>query len=246
MQGVRDLYGDAEVAVRALAGRRRPAAHDARRWTRRMARCWAPCAAAGSARQTSTPRCGGSWSLKFGRGLVASPYADPAAVSSVVGTPEHLAAADAVTDRTTTLVKNDGGTLPLAASRQEGPGDRLRGRATTATLADALAAKGATIHRAPDGHLADRRPDRRCGRRAATGKRRRGGHDDEGVGHQRHRPARRPAEARQGPARDRQAGRRRGRPRPLRHRLLHAGADLPGDVLLQPGRDRGRGPCDHR
>ena len=81
--------------------------------------------------------------LKYGRGLVASPYADPAAVSSVVGTPEHLAAADAVTDRTTTLVKNDGGTLPLAVA-----GKKVLvagyGVSVTSTLADALAAKGAT------------------------------------------------------------------------------------------------------
>ncbi len=81
--------------------------------------------------------------LKYKRGTVAHPYADPAAVSSVVGTPEHLATADAVTDRTTTLVRNDDKTLPLAVS-----GKKVLvagyGVTTTQILADGLAAKGAT------------------------------------------------------------------------------------------------------
>jgi beta-N-acetylhexosaminidase len=81
--------------------------------------------------------------LKYKRGMVAQPYADPAAVSSVVGTPEHLATADAVTDRTTTLVKNDDKTLPMAVG-----GKKVLvtgyGVSTTQILADGLAAKGAT------------------------------------------------------------------------------------------------------
>ena len=108
-----------------------------------MARCWAPCARGRISAADLDAKVRRVLELKFGRGLVASPYADPAAVSSVVGTPEHLAAADAVTDRTTTLVKNDGGTLPLAVS-----GKKVLvagyGVSVTSTLADALAAKGAT------------------------------------------------------------------------------------------------------
>jgi beta-N-acetylhexosaminidase len=75
---------------------------------------------------------------------VAKPYADPASVSAVVGTPSHLAAADSVTDRTTTLVKNDAKALPIAPS-----GKKVLvtgyGVGTTATLAAALTAKGATV-----------------------------------------------------------------------------------------------------
>lgn len=82
--------------------------------------------------------------LKYRRGIVARPYADPAAVASVVGTPAHLASAAAVTDRTTTLVKNDAKALPIAPS-----GKKVLvtgyGVSTTATLAAALTAKGATV-----------------------------------------------------------------------------------------------------
>jgi beta-N-acetylhexosaminidase len=60
----------------------------------------------------------------------------------VVGTPEHLATAAAVSDRTTTLVKNDG-TLPLAVA-----GTKVLvagyGVGVTSTLAEAVQAKGGT------------------------------------------------------------------------------------------------------
>jgi beta-N-acetylhexosaminidase len=62
---------------------------------------------------------------------------------TVMGAPDHLAAAQAITDRTTTLVKNDSGLLPLAA----GPRQVLVagwGVGTTQTIASALAARGAT------------------------------------------------------------------------------------------------------
>ena len=80
---------------------------------------------------------------KLRRGLFRDPYVDPAAAPQVMGAPEHLATAQAITDRTTTLVKNDAGLLPLAA----GPHDVLVtgwGVTTTATMATALAARGAT------------------------------------------------------------------------------------------------------
>jgi beta-N-acetylhexosaminidase len=60
-----------------------------------------------------------------------------------MGAAGHLALAQAITDRTTTLVKNDAGLLPLTA----GPRDVLVtgwGVTTTATMATALAARGAT------------------------------------------------------------------------------------------------------
>lgn len=80
---------------------------------------------------------------KFRRGLFRDPYVDPVAAPQVMGAPEHLATAQAITDRTTTLVKNDAGLLPLAA----GPRDVLVtgwGVTTTATMASALGARGAT------------------------------------------------------------------------------------------------------
>lgn len=142
MQGVRDRYGDAEVAIRALE-----AGADQLLMSPAMDEAYAAVLGAVRTGRISAADLDAKvqrvLELKFGRGLVASPYADPAAVSSVVGTPEHLATADAVTDRTTTLVKNDAGTLPLAVS-----GKKVLvagyGVSVTSTLADALAAKGAT------------------------------------------------------------------------------------------------------
>jgi beta-N-acetylhexosaminidase len=50
--------------------------------------------------------------LKYRLGLFANPYADPGLVDDVVGIPASLEAAQALSDRTTTLVVNDG-TLPV-------------------------------------------------------------------------------------------------------------------------------------
>jgi beta-N-acetylhexosaminidase len=80
--------------------------------------------------------------LKYRHGLVRDPYVDPARLGAVVGTPAHLALAQAVTDRTTTLLRNDGGRLPLAPSA----GRRVLvtgwGVTTTATLAADLTRRG--------------------------------------------------------------------------------------------------------
>ena len=80
---------------------------------------------------------------KFRHGLFSNPYVDPTTATQVMGAPQHLAAAQAITDRTTTLVKNDSGLLPLTA----GPRNVLVagwGVTTTQTLATALGARGAT------------------------------------------------------------------------------------------------------
>ncbi|WP_335990885.1 glycoside hydrolase family 3 protein [Glycomyces sp. MUSA5-2] len=50
--------------------------------------------------------------LKYRLGLFGDPYADPERVDDVVGIPASLEAAQALSDRTTTLVTNDG-TLPV-------------------------------------------------------------------------------------------------------------------------------------
>ena len=141
MQGVRDLYGDAEVAVRALS-----AGADQLLMTPAMDDAYAAVLDAVRTGRISHADLDAKvrrvLELKYSRGIVAHPYADPAALDSVVGTPEHLAAADAITDRTTTLVKNDAGTLPLSTS-----GAKVLvtgyGVTTTQTLADGLAKQGA-------------------------------------------------------------------------------------------------------
>jgi len=80
---------------------------------------------------------------KYQRGIFRDPFVSPAVATRVMGAPRHLADAQAITDRTTTLVKNDAGVLPLA------PGPRRVlvagwGVGTTQALAGALAARGAT------------------------------------------------------------------------------------------------------
>jgi len=142
MQGVRDLYGDAEVAVRALE-----AGVDQLLMTPAMDEAYAAVVGAVRTNRISTASLDAKvrrvLELKWDRGIVAQPYVDPSRIDSVVGTPEHLATADAVTDRTTTLVKNDDGTLPMNPSGK----DVLvtgYGVGTTQILADGLAAKGAT------------------------------------------------------------------------------------------------------
>jgi beta-N-acetylhexosaminidase len=82
--------------------------------------------------------------LKMARGLFADPFVDVAQVDSVVGTPEHLADAQTITDHTTTLVKNDAGLLPLAT----GPRNVLVtgwGVTTTRTIGTAIGLRGPTV-----------------------------------------------------------------------------------------------------
>ena len=143
MQGVRDKYGDDEVAVRALE-----AGVDQLLMPPDMDAAWNAVIAAVKSGRISRADLDAKvrriLELKYTKGLVAQPYVDPADLDSVVGTPEHLATADAITQRTTTLVKNDDGALPLAVN-----GTKLLvtgyGVTTTASLGDALAAQGADV-----------------------------------------------------------------------------------------------------
>ncbi|MEU7158115.1 glycoside hydrolase family 3 protein [Streptomyces chrestomyceticus] len=56
--------------------------------------------------------------LKERRGLFDDPYTTHRAVERSVGTRRHLATADRIADRTTTLLVNDGGLLPLSRRAQ--------------------------------------------------------------------------------------------------------------------------------
>ncbi|WP_438487881.1 glycoside hydrolase family 3 N-terminal domain-containing protein [Streptomyces sp. S186] len=55
--------------------------------------------------------------LKERRGLFADPYTSRQQVDRVVGARAHRGAADRIADRTTTLLRNDGGVLPLSRRR---------------------------------------------------------------------------------------------------------------------------------
>ncbi len=83
--------------------------------------------------------------LKHDLGIVDDPYVEPAAVPAQVGTPDHLATLQAITDRTTTLVRNTHRMLPLSPAES---GDDVFvtgwGVSTTATVADGLDERGFT------------------------------------------------------------------------------------------------------
>ncbi|MGW0966797.1 glycoside hydrolase family 3 protein [Streptomyces sp. NPDC002516] len=55
--------------------------------------------------------------LKAKHGLLSDPYVSDADVDRVVGIPEHLRAADRIAERTTTLLVNEKGLLPLSRRR---------------------------------------------------------------------------------------------------------------------------------
>jgi len=142
MEGVRTEYGDAEVAVRAVE-----AGADVLLMPPlpRVA-VDAVVAAVASGRLTeerldeSVERI---LRLKWRRGVVAEPEVDPSAVDDVLGAPDHLAAAQEITDRTTTVLRDDDDLLPLAPADE--PRDVLVtgwGVSTTAALGDAMAARG--------------------------------------------------------------------------------------------------------
>jgi beta-N-acetylhexosaminidase len=82
--------------------------------------------------------------LKMKRGLFDNPFVDVEQAEKVVGAPDHLADAQAITDRTTTLIKNDAGVLPLSTA----PRNVLVtgwGVTTTSTLGQAIARRGQTV-----------------------------------------------------------------------------------------------------
>ncbi|WP_181777188.1 glycoside hydrolase family 3 protein [Amycolatopsis pittospori] len=79
--------------------------------------------------------------LKLNRGILTSPFVDPAKVASKVGTPANLATAQGIADRSVTAIRNDGGVLPL----KQQPAKTLVtgwGVSTTTLLASKLTAHG--------------------------------------------------------------------------------------------------------
>jgi beta-N-acetylhexosaminidase len=149
MQGVRDKYGDENIPVLALKAGvdvlLKPPA-DAR-GNGVFARQLAAVVNAVRSGELTEKRIDESvyriLELKQRRGLFRDPYADETRIDQVVGTPAHLATAQRAADRTTTLVKNGAGILPL----RPGPRKALVtgwGVSTTATLGTEIARRGAT------------------------------------------------------------------------------------------------------
>ncbi|WSE27784.1 glycoside hydrolase family 3 protein [Amycolatopsis rhabdoformis] len=79
--------------------------------------------------------------MKLKRGILTSPFNNPALVAKKVGTPANLATAQGIADRSITAIANDAGVLPL----KQKPATALVtgwGVASTQTLADRLTAHG--------------------------------------------------------------------------------------------------------
>lgn len=142
MEGVREKYGDGEVAVRALTAGAdlllmTPAIDDA------IAAIRTAIDDGTISRRFLDEKIRRVLTVKYRRGLVDTPYADPAELDSVVGIDQHLADADEVTERTTTLVKNDDDVLPITAKDTKVLLTGY-GRTTLAALSTALTDAGAS------------------------------------------------------------------------------------------------------
>ncbi|MFF1480272.1 glycoside hydrolase family 3 protein [Streptomyces sp. NPDC058301] len=160
MQGVRDKYGDDRVPVLALK-----AGADQLLNPPDLAVAWNGVMAAVTSGEISEARLDESilriLELKGRRGLFSHPYVSQSGVDRVVGTRPHLAAADAVAERTTTLLANAGGLLPLSRRRHRNVlvvgADPASPSGTTgpptAVLAKALNELGFTATALPTGTL---------------------------------------------------------------------------------------------
>lgn len=80
--------------------------------------------------------------LKWKLGLAKHKLTNSARVPEIVGTPEHLAVADAVSNQSITLLKNSAGLLPLAENSGKNVLVTGFGQTTTATLAQDLTSRG--------------------------------------------------------------------------------------------------------
>ncbi|MFC4854466.1 glycoside hydrolase family 3 protein [Actinophytocola glycyrrhizae] len=89
--------------------------------------------------------------LKLKRGIITSPFVDEGKVAGIVGTPEHIDTVQQISDRTTTVVRNDANLLPLAGDPGKvlvtGVGDSR----SPQWLADSLNRRGATATAMPTG-----------------------------------------------------------------------------------------------
>ena len=142
MQGVRDKYGDDRVPVLALK-----AGVDVLLNPPDMATAYQGVLDAVASGELRERRLDESLyrvlDLKWRNGVIRDPFVDTEAVMDEVGTAEHLARAQEVTDESPTVLENDESTLPMDAAGK----DVLvtgYGVATKQTLADDIRRRGAT------------------------------------------------------------------------------------------------------
>ncbi|GGS17109.1 glycoside hydrolase family 3 protein [Actinokineospora fastidiosa] len=138
MQGVREMFGDAEVPVLALeAGVDQllmppdlPLARDAVLAAVRSGRI-------SEARIDESVRR--ILKQKWERGIITRPLVDVRRIGDHVGTPQNLAAVQALTDRTVTLLRDDADALPLSGNvLVAGVGDTVNPTRSPQALAAAL------------------------------------------------------------------------------------------------------------
>jgi beta-N-acetylhexosaminidase len=149
MQGVRDKYGDDRVPVLALK-----AGVDLLLMPPDFPLAYDNVLSAVRSGEISERRIDESLTrilkMKANRGLFEDPLVDVSKVGNAIGTPEHLAAAQAISDRAITVVQNDAGVLPLAPAPANvlvtGWGDNAIN-----TLAGAITARGSTATAMPTG-----------------------------------------------------------------------------------------------
>ncbi|MFJ4637217.1 glycoside hydrolase family 3 protein [Streptomyces hygroscopicus] len=158
MQGVRKKYGDGRVPVLALR-----AGVDQLLNPPDLALAFQGVREAVRAGELSEDRIDRSlWrvlELKARRGLFDDPYTSDRAVNRTVGTREHRATADRIAERTTTLITNRGGLLPLSPDRHrellvvgvDAPAPSGTGGPPTAVLARALSGLGFRAEALPTG-----------------------------------------------------------------------------------------------
>ncbi|MBW8091288.1 glycoside hydrolase family 3 C-terminal domain-containing protein [Streptomyces hygroscopicus subsp. hygroscopicus] len=165
MQGVRKKYGDGRVPVLALR-----AGVDQLLNPPDLALAFQGVREAVRAGELSEDRIDRSlWrvlELKARRGLFDDPYTSDRAVNRTVGTREHRATTDRIAERTTTLITNRGGLLPLSPDRHrellvvgvDAPAPSGTGGPPTAVLARALSGLGFRAEALPTGTAASPGP----------------------------------------------------------------------------------------
>ena len=162
MQGVRDKYGDDRVPVLALK-----AGVDQLLNPPDLAVAYQGVLDAVASGELKEQRLNQSLrrvlDLKWRNGVVHHPFVDADAVMDTVGTAEHLARAQEVTDESPTVLANEASTLPMTAAGRHVLVTGY-GVATKQTLADDIRRRGATAEVAETGTNPTSGRDRRRGR----------------------------------------------------------------------------------
>jgi beta-N-acetylhexosaminidase len=153
MQGIREMFGDAEIPVLALR-----AGVDQLLLPPDLALAKDAVLAAVRSGRLTEQRIEDSVrrivEMKWKRGILARPLVDVDRVASVVGTPAHHAAIQRLTDHTVTVLRNDAGLLPLRAPTTAlvtGIGDPLDSAGSPSLLAARLSSRGWTATALPTG-----------------------------------------------------------------------------------------------